>query len=196
MVVVGEAEHGGHGAAIDSDNRPWSIPLNGTNREAFRIDPTQKNAQGQYITEVATVGLGNYTYSDMTGFQLTNVGSSKVGLFRHIFTSCGPMATFDSLDLSLLAPPMTLVTISVRTADAAVQLDGGWQKVASIPPDGAPIPLNLPPAGVLQVEVAMKADDPMVTPILSSLGLTQSNCPKPCPPDCGSNCPPGCGKIN
>jgi hypothetical protein len=168
----------------------------GVDHQAYKIDPSKKNAMGQYVTEAATVGVGNYTYSDMTGFQLTNIGSAKVGLFRHTFTSCGPMATFDTIDLQLLAPPMTLVTVSVRTADAAVQLSGGWQKVASIPPDGTPIPLNLPPAGVLQVEVAMKSEDPMVTPTLSSLSITQSNCPKPCPPDCGSNCPPGCNKIN
>jgi sugar lactone lactonase YvrE len=196
MVLLGQAENGGHGAAIDYDNRPWCIPLNGTDHKAFKVDASKKNAQGEYMTEFATVGYGNYTYSDMTGFQLTNSGSSKVGVVRHTFTSCGPEATFDAILIDAEAPPMTLVTVSIRTADAVVQLKNDWQKVASIPPDGSPIALNIPPAAVMQVEVAMKSDDPMVTPILSSVSVTQSGCPKPCPPDCGSDCPPGCGKIN
>jgi hypothetical protein len=175
MALVGYAAVGGHGAAIDYDNRPWSIPLSGNNT-AYKIDPTNL-ATGEYAYETAVPGLGTYTYSDMTGFQLSN-SASKSGVYRHTFAgSCGVDTVWKDLDLAVIAPPGTTVTVSVRWANTVAELAGvAWTKVATIPPDALPIPLTIPPAGAVQVEVAMKSSDLAVTPILSSLSLSQEGC--------------------
>jgi cysteine-rich repeat protein len=173
MQILGTAQAGGHGWAIDSDGRPWSIPLAGS-YTAYRHDP---NSGVPYSYEVAQPGQGTYTYSDMTGFQLVNA-ASKGGIFRKTFQGCSPDTLFESLDLKLLAPPNTSTTVSIRVAPSVAELpNAAWKKVASLPPDAMPIPLNVS-GGALQVEVAMKSKDLNASPILSSITLTQSNCGK------------------
>ncbi len=56
-----------HGVSIDFDGNVWGVELQGT--RAYRLDPT--------TGVVATVDglVGAYTYSDMTGFQLSSVGA-------------------------------------------------------------------------------------------------------------------------
>ncbi len=173
MQILGTAQAGGHGWAIDYDGRPWSIPIAG-NHTAYRHDP---NSGVPYSNQVAQPGLGTYTYSDMTGFQLINA-ASKGGIFRKTFQGCSPDTLFESLDLKLLAPPNTATTVSIRVAPSVAELpNAAWKKVASLPPDVMPIPLNVS-GGALQVEVAMKSQDLNASPILSSITLTQSNCGK------------------
>jgi hypothetical protein len=59
------------GIAVDVDGFIWAIPLNGT--VAIKIDPDT------YETEIVT-GLNEpYTYSDMSGGQLTNVNCNPAG---------------------------------------------------------------------------------------------------------------------
>ncbi len=54
-----------HGVSVDIDGYVWGVSMN---TEAYRVDP----ATGTFDT----VGglIGPYTYSDMTGFALSNVG--------------------------------------------------------------------------------------------------------------------------
>ena len=59
------------GAAIDFDNNPWVISQ--ANSAAYRVNPAD------YSTQRVNVGVGPYTYSDMTGYQLRNAGVSAAG---------------------------------------------------------------------------------------------------------------------
>jgi hypothetical protein len=174
LKLLGTAKVGGHGWAIDFDGSPWSIPINGNNT-AYKHDP---NSAAPFNYQVAKPGVGTYTYSDMTGFQLVNA-ASKGGIFRKTFQGCGGGQTlFESLDMKLLAPPSTVTTVSVRVAPSVAELPAAsWKKVATLPPDTTPIPLNLT-GGAIQVELAMKSKDLDATPILSSLTLNQQNCDK------------------
>ena len=169
MKVLGRAQNGGHGAAIDNDGKPWSIPIGAG--VAHKIDVTKLDGSGRYATEQAVVGAGSYTYSDMTGFQLKNA-ASKSGLYRHTFTGCST-SKWDTVDLSASVPPGTSITISARVAQTQADLaNQAWIKVATLPPSVAPVPLNLPVGAYIQIEVAMKSTDLTVTPILSSLSVT------------------------
>ncbi|MCH9688584.1 MAG: hypothetical protein K0V04_44545 [Deltaproteobacteria bacterium] len=57
---------GSHGVSIDFEGNVWAVSLFGT--DAYRIDPDT----GQFDTFTGLVSP--YTYSDMTGFALSNVG--------------------------------------------------------------------------------------------------------------------------
>jgi cysteine-rich repeat protein len=191
MVILGSSSVGGHGAAIDYDNRPWSIPLSGNNT-AYKIDPNNLQG-GQYAYEVATPGLGTYTYSDMTGFQLTN-SAAKGGVYRHTFVGCGADTSWDSLSLDVMSPPKTSVSVSVRVAPTVAALQGvPWTKVATLPPDTSPITLNVPKGGVMQTEVTMKSADLALTPILSGISVVTSGC-KELPQGNTSSPPPAWGR--
>jgi cysteine-rich repeat protein len=174
MQVLGTSQAGGHGWAIDANGIPWSIPLGGS-YTAYKHDP---NSAAPFNYQVAKPGVGTYTYSDMTGFQLVNA-ASKGGIFRKTFQGCGGGQTlFESLDMKLLAPPSTVTTVSVRVAPSVAELPAAsWVKVATLPPDTTPIPLNLT-GGAIQVELTMKSQDLNASPILSSLTLNEKNCAK------------------
>jgi hypothetical protein len=57
-----------HGISIDFYGYVWGVSMGS---EAYRVDP----ANGQFLTFSALVGA--YTYSDMTGFALSNVGNPQ-----------------------------------------------------------------------------------------------------------------------
>lgn len=174
MKLVGRAQQGGHGAAIDNDGHPWAIPIGAG--VAYKIDLTKMDGSGRYVADAANVGGGSYTYSDMTGFQLKNA-ASKSGLYRHTFTGCSG-SKWQSVDLSASVPAGTTITVSARVAQTQADLaNQAWVKVGTIPPAMAPLPLNLPAGAFIQIEVAMKSTDLMVTPILSSLSVnTTTDC--------------------
>lgn len=174
MKLIGRAQNGGHGAAIDNDGHPWAIPIGAG--VAHKIDESTLDGSGRYVTQPASVGQGSYTYSDMTGFQLKNA-ASKSGIYRHTFTGCSA-SKWESVDLSASVPPGTTITISARVAQTQADLaNQAWIKVATIPPATAPVPLNLPAGAYIQIEIAMKSTDLTVTPILSSLSVkTPTDC--------------------
>jgi cysteine-rich repeat protein len=171
MTILGTAKNGGHGWAIDYDNLPWSIPINGNNT-AYKHDP---GSAVPYNNQIAKPGTKTYTYSDMTGFQLINA-ASKAGLYRKTFQGCGPDTLFESISFDLTAPPNTTTTINARVAaDVAGLASAPWQKIAVVPPATTPVPLNLTGA-YIQVEFALESKDLNVTPVLSTLDLKLSNC--------------------
>jgi cysteine-rich repeat protein len=171
LKILGTAKNGGHGWAIDYDNNPWSIPINGS-FTAYKHDPS---SAVPYNNQIAKPGAGTYTYSDMTGFQLTNA-ASKAGLFRKTFLGCGPNTSFDALSFDLTAPPNTTTTISVRVApDAASLANAAWQKIATVPPSKTPVTIKQS-GGAIQIELALQSKDLNVTPILSTLDVQMSNC--------------------
>lgn len=175
MTTVGQSDIGGWGIAIDYDNRPWTIPMHGG--VAHRIDTTQKPG-GFYPHATVNVGTGNYTYSDMTGFQLVNA-ASKAGLFRRTFVGCGPATQWTTLQVSLTAPASTVSEVSVRVAaDQPSLANATWTKVATLPPDISPFTLNVPTGNVIQVEVTMQSKDLTITPVLSGLEVTAKGCSK------------------
>jgi cysteine-rich repeat protein len=177
MVKVGQADVGGWGVAIDYDNKPWVIPAFDGGGRAHRLD-LSAGPGNTYGHATATVGGGNYTYSDMTGFQLVNA-ASKAGIFRRTFLGCGAATQWTTLDFSLTAPPSTVSEVSVRVApDQPSLATATWQKVATLPPDTSPIALNVPVGNVIQVEVTMQSKDLAITPILSGIEVTAKGCGK------------------
>jgi cysteine-rich repeat protein len=172
LKILGTTKNGGHGWAIDYDNNPWSIPLNGTAYQAFKHDP---KSASPYNNVIAKPGYGNYTYSDMTGFQLTNA-ASKGGVFRKTFAGCGPDTKFESLSFDITSPANTTTTIKYRVAaDLASLANVPWTKLAVVPPATTPVAINKN-GGAIQIELVLQSKDLAVTPILSTLDVQMSNC--------------------
>jgi streptogramin lyase len=160
---------GALGAAIDFDGNPWLISQ--SNSKAYKVNPAN------LTTQEVSVGTRPYTYSDMTGFQLRNAGA-PAGVFRRTFPGCGEQTRWFDLNYEVMAPPGTEVTVRVRFAASAADLqNAAWTQVAKVPSDKPPVRLSVP-AGTrpdfLQVEIGMKAADPKITPILSALSVGYS----------------------
>lgn len=156
------------GAAVDFDNNPWVISQ--ANSAAYRVNPAD------YSTQRVNVGVGPYTYSDMTGYQLRNAGAPS-GFWRHTFQGCmgASMTRWLELAYQLQAPAGTQVTIRVRSANDKAGLQAApWTEMAKIPSDMTPIKLPGLTGALLQVEFGMKSSVRDVTPILSGVNAGYS----------------------
>lgn len=153
------------GAAIDFDNRPWIISQ--TNGSAYKIDPAD------YSTQMIKVGMGPYTYSDMTGYQLRNA-AAPTGVWRYTAQGCGGShrTKWVSLDFTAQVGMGTEIVIKLRSGYNKAEVDAAsWVQVAKIPSDAGPLSLEIPAAKgpLLQVEFAMRAASTELTPVLSSV---------------------------
>jgi cysteine-rich repeat protein len=176
MSVIGKADTGGWGVAIDKNNYPWVIPFRGN--QAHRVD--NKAGGSPYGHKSVAVGEGAYTYSDMTGYQLINA-ASRGGIFRKTFQTPCTGGSWDKVEIIVDTPDKTEIVVSVRTAaDPGGLATAQFKRVATIPPDSNVIqlPADLPPGDYLGVEVAMNTKDLGKTPIMSYLAAYSKGCTK------------------
>jgi len=163
-----------HGVAIDFDGFVWGINVNGGN--AHKIDP--ETLDFEVAWESGTAWGYNYTYSDMTGYQLINA-TQELATYAWIFSGCQDAAqdsiwTFLHWDADV--PPGTSVRFTARTADTLDALAAApLVTVAAQPPDLSPVDIReaFAAAGVehgeyLELEASLSSATREARPTLTS----------------------------
>lgn len=174
MTVTSVPGVGGHGWAIDFDGFIWSIPYEGA--VAHVSDPDT-------LEEVATIeGLvGAYTYSDMTGFQLSNV-TQPVGTYPHVFEGCpSGLTTWEDASWEAFLPAGSSISLSAKTADDPASLVAAPSVSLGVaPPDEPPVSIEaafatagVAPGSLLRLEVTLQSRDLEHAPVVSSLTVTK-----------------------
>ena len=160
------------GVAIDFDGKPWAIGQ--ATSTAYKIDPAT------YQFQTVSTGMGPYTYSDMTGFQLRNASGERAGIYRHLFPGCGADTSFATLSYSATRPAGAALRFRARTAaDQASLAAAPWVELGSDPGTTSPIDLKASlgaaaTAAMLEVEVLLTSADPVNVPTLKSLSVAMS----------------------
>jgi hypothetical protein len=128
-----------HGVAIDFDGFVWGINVNGGS--AHKIDPETLEFEEAWTSGI----FNNYTYSDMTGYQLINA-TQELAEYAWVFTGCqGDEQTTEWATLSWEAdtPAGTTVSFAARTADTLQGLaDAQRVQIAAQPPDESPASID------------------------------------------------------
>ncbi|MDQ3032901.1 MAG: hypothetical protein M3Y87_10825 [Myxococcota bacterium] len=156
------------GVGVSFDGSVWAI-CQGTN-SAARLDP----AAGTWIEH--GVGLTPYTYSDFIGFGL-NVFAEPRGRYRFVVEGCDPgefgAQRWLGARVNAEIPPMTEVTMWVRTADTRDALAAA----TFIGPFAVPTSdFSMPPGPIadgqfIEVELRLRTDDRRVAPRVLSVDL-------------------------
>ncbi|MBI4702201.1 MAG: hypothetical protein HY744_13820 [Deltaproteobacteria bacterium] len=171
------------GMAVDKDGKIWGVAYGS---EAHVVVPGQ-GGLGDFATiPNAVTGLvGCYTYSDMTGQQLS-LALNKPGYYREVFDGCADGATgWQELFWDVELEAKTAVRFRARTAATAPELEGAkWVTVANIPSDESPASLGqafanagIPTQRLLEVEVRLEGwldVDKYLTPHVKSFGVVYS----------------------
>ncbi|MGB0678587.1 MAG: hypothetical protein ACPGUV_02875 [Polyangiales bacterium] len=125
------------GVAVDRQGKVWVLGYD--EDVALVLLPTDILGT-VYVEYPAVTGLaGMYTYSDMTGTQLS-LATAQGGYYRHRFTGCsGGSTQWLSLFWDADVPAGTRIDFFMRTAATAGELAAldtgtGWVRVASAPP--------------------------------------------------------------
>ena len=149
LQTVPTSGQGGIGVAIDFDGKVWFV--NQMSQDASRIDPTTGTEEGRF-----PVGLGPYTYSDMTGLQLrTNLG--VYWQFTHVFEQCDERTVWDAIALDVDLPLGSGVRARMRGADGPddlpaasfVDADAIWDAEAAV----TPVPAALGARRFLEIDL-------------------------------------------
>ena len=186
--VEGAGGFSAKGAAVDSEGKVWMINL--THNNATVIVPGATIDDAEVMTNVAPVFRSPYTYSDMTGAQLS-IATRPPGSYRELLVGCdeGP-TTWADLHFDVWAPEGTTVSFSVRTGDDPTTLgDDDWVHLATAPGEGSPVSIGealdgalVPHGQLLEVELELTAEpsdtevDP--TPVVRELGVSYSCSPE------------------
>lgn len=154
-----------HGVAVDFDGNVWGINVGGGN--AHKIDPEDESFEVAWTSNAGNGWGYNYTYSDMTGYQLVNA-TQELATYSVVFTGCDD-ATEETewANLTWVAdtPAGTSVVFNARTADELPALAAATPVlIASQPPDESPVHIGdaLDAAGVtpgryLEIEVRLQS---------------------------------------
>jgi len=173
------------GLAIDVDRNVWAVAKQSA--MAIRITPIAGPGPGLWNWLVASIptGLGPYTYSDMTGYQIRDVAmAAPLGTWRHVFAGCADRTRFEELDLDARVPDGTLAKVAARTAPTSAALaQAPWVPLLTIP--GARPPIDLVQqlgdrslGAALEVEILLQSTDLESLPSLDSVSL-RMNCLPP-----------------
>ena len=170
-----------HGVAIDFDGFVWGINVNDGN--AHKINPDTLEFEVAWTSGVNY----NYTYSDMTGYQLINA-TQELAKYAYVFTGCEGAADQETewAQLTWFAdtPAGTTVSFAGRTADTLDQLAAAPSfPIAAQPPDASPVSIGdaITAAGLehgryLEVEASLTSAQRDAAPILDVYQVTHS-CP-------------------
>ena len=180
------------GVAVDGDDKVWVVSY-GTNRVA-RFDPVSETFdgsfpvcdgpigigvaedrhvwvpcyssnnvyrltyEGEFAGEVA-VGRNPYSYSDLTGFQLRNF-TARRGVWRLIWECGWDVCSFDEIHLTGDIPLGTEIVIRARVSNDGTSWSpwAGWFELSPANLSG------LPPARMIEVEVALRTSDREISP--------------------------------
>lgn len=181
-VEVVDSDASSKGIAVDLDGKVWSINIDA--EDATVIVPGQQVADNDIIQNVSGF-VWPYTYSDMTGSQLS-FATDQTGFVRRTFAGCPNTVGTDWSELRWDAevPPDTSIRFFARGAATVDELSGlDWHLVAEVPPQTSPIDLaaQLAAAGVgatryLQVEAQLTAirapDQSTRAPTLKTMEVT------------------------
>jgi len=121
-------------------------------------------------TNVVKVGQHPYTYSDFTGYGLTNFVRPQ-GVWAYVHKPCPPgeKAIWKKVTWNATTPPATGVTLRVRTGDTLTTL-GAWSVEFSKSPaefgPGSANPVSPNPAVMLEVEFTLTSNDKTISPTL------------------------------
>jgi streptogramin lyase len=168
-----------HGVAIDFDGFVWGINVNGGN--AHKIDPDTLEFEVAWTSGVNY----NYTYSDMTGYQLINA-TQELAKYAYVFTGCegadDQETEWAQLTWFAETPAGTSVSFTGRTADSVDQLAAAQIfPIAAQPPDVSPVSIGdaITAAGLehgryLEVEASLTSAQRDAAPILDVFQVAHS----------------------
>lgn len=168
--------HDTHGVAVDFDGNVWAINVSGGSADV--IDPEDEDWETAWTSGV----FYNYTYSDMTGFQLAH-GGRAVGRVSHVFEAdCHIIEDcHDSASLAWDAEvgPGASITLTGRTARTLEALPLAREVPLAVLPGDAP-PVDLLDAlgsldGFLRIDATLETTGQADSPVLRSLSVT-SDC--------------------
>jgi hypothetical protein len=158
--------------------------INQSHNHATVIIPGPGLNDAEVLTRVAPVFRMPYTYSDMTGAQLSIV-TRPPGEYRQLLGGCeeGP-TEWEELLFDVWAPEGTTVVFRVRTGDDPAAFgEADWMNVATVPSDASPVSLRdaldsalVPHGAFLELEIRLAAEpseagtDP--TPVVHSVGVS------------------------
>jgi streptogramin lyase len=153
------------GITLDFKGFVWAVNQSGNS--ATKIDPVTYEKVGDY-----PVGMGPYTYSDMTGYQLYNY-TAPMGEYVHTVKSLeGVTPTWALLNLDIGTPMGTSVDTWVRAGDSLADLEStAWgPALGPFPPTDLPVTLSPDLDGtMLQVRIRLYPGDEGVSPILKKI---------------------------
>lgn len=152
------------GVAIDSQGFVWSV--NQCESSATKLDPDTNT-----IIDTYPVGLGPYTYSDMTGYALNTVTANH-GFLRNIYQGWpGSTTVWDEIVVVADMPEEAGAGIEVRwrVADTKDELlVTPWQgPLGPFPPATFPAKLGIT-GNWIEIELRLFATDPQDQPTLKS----------------------------
>ncbi len=153
------------GAAIDAAGYLWTV--NQCEGSATKLDVTT----GQIVNNYP-VGIGPYTYSDMTGYALKTITSGS-GYFRKLFEGwTGSETLWDQLVVVADLPGDGVTWVEVRYRVAATKdalKTTSWKgPFGPYPPEHFPLQLG-ETANFLEVEVGLFTATPSIKPTLKSI---------------------------
>jgi streptogramin lyase len=179
LTKIGEVGCGGqpHGIALDYDGFVWAVNLGGNS--VGKIDPKAMQLVGVY-----PVGVGPYTYSDMTGYTL-NYFTAPKGQYTATFfggTSTNPIMVgshkvkWQTIAVESDLPEKTSVQVRYRTGDDAKQLElAKWTEPLAFPPAVFPLDVSKSAAAtglMLQVELQLITSEKGFSPVVKSVTAT------------------------
>jgi DNA-binding beta-propeller fold protein YncE len=173
LQTVGYAELGSGkfpvGIAVDSTGYVWAVNQNG--HSATKVDPQTL----QPVLE-QPVGVGPYTYSDMTGaFFFQNIAPD--GWYSEIYGGWdGVRIQWQELDVEYTAPPGTWIDVQVRTADTLSDLaQASWSApLGPFPPASFPVDLqkSMKKKGdFIEVKILLHTDSDELKPYVQGITL-------------------------
>jgi hypothetical protein len=179
VIVAGTAGYSTKGMAVDFDGRIWAV--NHWHDSAIVITPGAGLTDATVETEVASTIRQPYTYSDMTGAQLSL--ATGAGLWRLAVEGCPEGAErtrWRELRFDAEVPDGTRLTFRARTAETREGLAmAGWSALGDVPGTSSPIELEpilggggRVPGRWLELEAQLAAYPGAGTPRLRSLEVT------------------------
>ncbi|MBI2896919.1 MAG: hypothetical protein HYY06_25395 [Deltaproteobacteria bacterium] len=181
LEVVDLPDATSRGIAVDFDGLIWGVPNWG-----YLTVTDPETLESERVLADCDTADGNclnrpYTYSDMTGTQLRNVGS-PLGSWETIVEGCS--ADFDTRWVRLVweaeTETGTALTLQVRAADSLEDLAAArWVDVAVAPPDSSPAPLadalgDDDDAAYLGIRAILSTGVHGSTPVVHAIGAQRS----------------------
>lgn len=166
-ISLGTTTRGPVGVALDSENNLWTV--NQCTSTATKIDTDTQVITGEY-----PVGLGPYTYSDMSGYALKTI-TAPSGYYRQIYNGWpGSITLWDKVivDATLPGNGITRLEIRYRTADTEVELSSAaWVgPFGPYPPDTFPLDVGVN-GNVFELEIRLITDDPAFKPTVHDISV-------------------------
>ncbi len=157
------------GVAVDPAGFVWAV--NQSTGSASKVDPDTLQ-----VVHEQPVGLGPYTYSDMTGATFFN-DLAPEGNFSQIYSGKeGARIHWKSLSIDYYAPESTWIDVRLRTADSPEELQQKpWTSfLGPFPPTTFPVDLKAllkKKSDFLEVDIWLYSDSENLKPVVKNLKI-------------------------